>query len=154
MLDALALKNGFAHTEFMVTPAGDIYLVELNNRISGGKGSINISAKHAGMNSQTDLLLQFLQGEEPKSSAPTDKTYSASITIYKIGGGIINPINDNGLTTVKDVLWCQPIGKKIQADQSYSLLDAVSYVICSGDYHDVHRDIRVICDRETSGRLI
>jgi len=56
VLDTTELNNGFAHTELFVTQAQKLYLVEINPRISGASGFLNLIAKQCGGNDQVDLL--------------------------------------------------------------------------------------------------
>lgn len=62
VLTALGLKNGFAHTEVMLTDRGPI-LIEVNPRISGAHGYVNKLFQACGAPAQVDLLIQSCRNQ-------------------------------------------------------------------------------------------
>lgn len=61
LLRALDFRHGFAHTELFFLVDGSIKLIEMNNRISGGHGSVNKIARLCGFTAQDDALGQYLR---------------------------------------------------------------------------------------------
>ncbi len=154
MLDALSLRNGFAHSEIMYSPRTGMKLIELNNRISGCKGAFNACAQEIGLKSQTDLLCDFLEGTELFSSMPDKHDYGTTVTVFKMGGGRVQPMDTSGLTTLRNIFWCKKSGELLSEKQEYNLLDAVACLVCVGEYDEVHRDIKTIFSREQAGVLV
>lgn len=60
VLNACKYENGFAHIELFYLGNDDFYLIELNPRVSGGNGCLNIAAENSKLNTQIDLLVKYL----------------------------------------------------------------------------------------------
>lgn len=67
-LDIAHFKNGFAHSEIFLTSDNETKLIEINPRISGGKGYHNKLAKLEQLKSQIDLLVECVFDGPPQES--------------------------------------------------------------------------------------
>ncbi|MCC2624989.1 MAG: argininosuccinate lyase [Burkholderiales bacterium] len=59
-LNVIGLNNGFAHTELFRLQDGSFRLIEVNPRISGGKGIINKMATACNLKNQVDLFNEVI----------------------------------------------------------------------------------------------
>lgn len=82
-LTALEVKNGFTHNEFMQAADGTLYLLECNNRNSGGKGVLSIAASACGFKSYDRLLRDHLHGSLVESAFSDKQGYATILAIYK-----------------------------------------------------------------------
>ena len=78
-------NHGFAHTEIFIMENGEPSLVEINPRISGGRGVHNRLAQSFSIKSQTDLLIDYINsGLVAKSCFSQLNSYGNTCT-YVIG---------------------------------------------------------------------
>ncbi|GIB73308.1 ATP-grasp domain-containing protein [Vibrio cholerae] len=84
VLRCCEVDNGFSHIElFYIREKGEFYLIELNPRISGASGVPNMMAECLNLNSQPDMLAEFLINGEIKRKALIEHNgYSSSVLMY------------------------------------------------------------------------
>lgn len=83
ILNDIGYKNGFSHTELFLTRDGDLYLIEMNPRISGASGTINIMASISFGRDQVDLLADCLNDINIENNIFDEIiSYSKTMLIY------------------------------------------------------------------------
>lgn len=157
ILNALHLKNGPAHIEVFLQEDGSIKLIELNNRISGGRGAVNKLATLCGLTSQDAALRQLLKfGKISPAPSNTAAGLARGIVLYKLGGGIVtNPTAKlSALKTVREVIMLKPVGEELSICHRPSLLDAVCIILLHDqDEQLVEMETKVILSSESAGML-
>ncbi|KXF77945.1 hypothetical protein ATN84_24840 [Paramesorhizobium deserti] len=132
LLNALDLRNGPAHIEIFLQEDGSIKLIEINNRISGGRGVVNKLATLSGLTSQDAALRQLLKfGRVLPAPCDAATGLTRGLVLYKLNGGIVydpTPKLDM-FKTVRETIMLKPAGEELPACQQPSLLDAVCIIL-------------------------
>lgn len=123
-LSAVGLKNGFAHTEVMLTANGP-RLIEVNPRISGAYGTSNKLFQYCGFPSQVALLIDSSQ------KGSTDKYYGRKVYLQnQKEQHPLKPLNTELLATLPsfiEALMLKKPGTIVSLPQS--LIDTVAFVL-------------------------
>lgn len=83
-LDVINLRNGFAHTELFRLADGSFRLIEINPRISGGKGIINKIATACKLKNQVDIFNDVISNQKASSNTvPALAIYAKAVFIFK-----------------------------------------------------------------------
>ncbi|PRD41163.1 hypothetical protein C5748_23260 [Phyllobacterium phragmitis] len=146
VLDALELRNGPAHIEIFLQEDGSIRLIELNNRVSGGRGVVNKLATLCGLTSQDAALRQLLKcGRILPTPCDAATGLTRGIVLYKLNGGAVadpTPKLD-AFKTVREVIMLRPVGEELSPCPRPSLLDAVCIILL----HDQNEEL-VNCETQ------
>lgn len=152
LLDAIDMQNGFAHIEFMVTKNNDIYLIEVNNRISGGGGVHCKITNYSGLLSQEKILSRFLHGHHIKDNELSDlKDYVIYIDLFKFKSGNLNDISNqlSEIQSIKEFKLFFDINTHITVPEHISLQDSVGYIILlNKDKSQLERDEQLVRNLE------
>ncbi|APC91009.1 MULTISPECIES: ATP-grasp domain-containing protein [Francisella] len=95
VLTKLGLRNGFAHTEIFFTAEHKPVLIELNPRISGASGALNILASCSGLDTQIEIFAQKIFNKE---LAKKEKFFSKVLCLYNFSN---KPLPDLSLLKLK-----------------------------------------------------
>ncbi len=69
-LTVLKVRNGFAHTEFMMTDDNRPYLMEINPRLSGLGGQVNRLCKTMNDYDQSEIYLSLVKNDKTAATLP------------------------------------------------------------------------------------
>jgi predicted ATP-grasp superfamily ATP-dependent carboligase len=135
LLNTIELKNGFNHIEIIITKSMHIYLIEINNRISGGNGIYAIMENYVGLKSQDVILAEYLQNMNlplDMHAWQFDGTI-ISVDLYKFKSGYLENIpallTENKIKTmIKYYEWIVA-GSYIRQIKRISVFDAAGTVV-------------------------
>lgn len=82
-LNSTGLRNGFAHTEFMLKKDGKIKIIEINYRNSGGRGIVGMLSNYSYGRNQVSALCNLLKNKKI-SMIPDFIAYTTYIRIQNI----------------------------------------------------------------------
>ena len=93
VVDALGLKFGMTHAEYMIDALGNSYLIEIANRGGGVFTSSTIVPAISGIDVTRQLIMDALggQGELYKENGPADS--AICLSFFKFGPGILSEIS-------------------------------------------------------------
>ncbi|MEN9391588.1 MAG: hypothetical protein RL017_886 [Pseudomonadota bacterium] len=135
VLKATGLNNGFAHCECFIRQDGTPVIIELNPRISGGYGYINMLAEAEGQASQVRLLANFMKNEPMPKYKPITQRTSRVIVLYNFSN---KPIVDfaqiltKRYKTIKQIKQTAAVGA-VSNKKPSTLVDAVCLILCSSN---------------------
>ncbi|MCX8514918.1 MAG: ATP-grasp domain-containing protein, partial [Burkholderiales bacterium] len=151
LLNAIDCKNGFNHIEIIITQDIKIYLVEVNNRISGGNGSNCFMENHVGLKSQDVILAEYLHNTNQMLYQPPwqFKGTVCAVDLYKFNPGYLENIEEilaaHKLKTMVKYFEGLVSGSYIQKLNFISILDSIGCVILFDlDRNNVLHDIKTI----------
>ena len=99
VLDALELRNGVAHVELMLTASGP-YLIELNARLSGAFGALNLMSAEINQRSQTRLLYEAIVNPQKFTSypqVPDSHGHARILTLYVRNSRRVKKVDEDKL---------------------------------------------------------
>ncbi|WP_407866705.1 acetyl-CoA carboxylase biotin carboxylase subunit family protein [Phyllobacterium phragmitis] len=132
LLNALDFRNGPAHIEIFLQENGSIKLIEINNRISGGRGVVNKLAMLSGLTSQDAALRQLLKfGRVFPAPCDAAAGLARGLVLYKLTGGTVyDPMPKlDTFKTVRETIMLKAVGEELPACPQPSLLDAVCIIL-------------------------
>lgn len=138
-LTVTELQNGFSHTEVFITPEDETKLIEINPRISGGKGYCNKLTKTLGLHSQVDLLLGNLNGNIQESSIENKNGFARRLYLFNWTN---NPLKDPS-----------PYLENISSIHSYELLSPIGHVNASNNKYVSNIDLFVLMHNQDRNAL-
>lgn len=156
LLPALDYQFGFSHIEVFITGDGQIKLVELNNRVSGARGTIARLTDLSGFTTQPAALRNLLEGR-PNLEGIRSETIARSLFLFKFTeGAICDPSHKlSDFSTVKDVIMFQPVNGLIKYDNPPTLLDTVCVTVLHGDDEiEIDRQTSAIFELEAANELV
>jgi hypothetical protein len=158
LLQALDLKFGFAHIEIMMDARGSIWLMELNNRISGGWGILNKLCSLSGMTSQIAVLVQLAAGHTLRSTQYTAaQGASRGLFLFRFDDGAFRDPRAAlaRFRTVKQVILPQPAGAPWIRGRHMNLTDVGCLaVLHAGSESEIEREALSIFELESAGALV
>lgn len=153
VLTTVEFDNGFAHTEVFITKTGDVKLIEINPRISGASGYVNILAQLNGNLSQTDLLLKYVFDIDVMKNNIEDVVFRR-VTLFNKSNGSLNQLEEK-ITQYKTFYKIHRIAKNNGSEigpKTQSLLDTVGFVILKGhSIEEIHNDTIKILEQDQKG---
>ena len=143
VLDSIQLCNGFTHTEVFLREDGEVVLIEVNARVSGGSGVGNQVATLDGLPSQPALLQAVLYGgRDDITYVPPTLARARALWLFHYSESPLPDLTSRlaDVPAVRDVLHLRPPGW-IRAEPPESIVDLVALVILysedSGELHEV-----------------
>lgn len=136
VLTAVGLKNGFGHTELMLTEKGP-YLIEINPRVSGAYGFHQKLFQSCGFNTQIDYLIASCQSENMPESNNT--RYGRNVYLYNFKERAINELNMmllQSLPSFKEAIMIKAPATIVSTPRT--LTDAVGFALL------IHNDRRQV----------
>lgn len=151
-LTAIGLKNGFAHTEIMLTARGPI-LIEINPRISGANGYVNKLFQACNLPAQVDLLIASCK--KTPVPRPNSAYYGRRVCLQNYTQRIINPLNLpllRELSSFIEAHMLQQPGALLSKPET--LKDTVAFVLLAHeDKTQVLRDYQTLLNWEKNLQL-
>lgn len=156
-LDACGFKNGLNHTELFVLKDNGLKIIEINTRISGSKGMHNHMAKLQNINSQTDLLVKYLNRQTLDDSLLSNvKSYVMLLYLYNFADKPTSDINSTlsrlSLKSRVEVIMSGSIGVIPESNKNLTNVDSL-VLLQHMDKNIVETEARQIFELETSGAL-
>lgn len=154
-LDASGLNNGFSHLEMFLTATGP-RLVEINPRISGRKGMVNLVAEFGGYASQPDLLADYILNT-PLAKTKQKAEFVYNVLLYPNRNRCLKPITADLLRQ-----YCPSYshhqqflsGDYTKPSTGFSLADtALSIILSSNKAHQVSHDLANLINSEHDEEL-
>lgn len=152
LLSALGVDFGFSHNEIMLTPQGEVKLIELNLRPSGLSGYINeLAYVHQKVNQYTKAA----DALENRDTQPTQDGKYYCIFLLNNLGFTYKQLNEQKLSTVSsfvDMRVLIPSCDKVPSTQLLS--DTVAFLHLANDSQEkLHEDINLLSDYEKTGEV-
>lgn len=138
VLDCLDFQNGMAHSEIIITEAGEIKLIELNNRISGAKGFLIKAVQAMGISSHDELMINYIKNTKVNSNKDNNgngyplvlQGYARCVFLFNIKRDVFE--NDGALLrqleTVKKFKFLKEINTSMN-NEAFGLLDCDCMVL-------------------------
>jgi hypothetical protein len=139
VLKVTGLNNGFAHCECFIRPDGSPVIIELNPRISGGYGFINMLAEAEGQASQVSLLCDFINKQPLANFKPVVNKASKVIVLYNFSNKPLVDLTQvltKRYKTIKQIKQTAAIGS-VSNKKPSTIVDAVCLVLCSSTNIDL-----------------
>lgn len=131
VLDAIEYKNGFAHTELFILQNGDIKLVEVNPRVSGASGMINVLQR---LHNNQDVCSIFAEKIfKYKTITAYNGKYNRCLVILNLSGKPLYNLKNHLIKyhTLNELVQLVPDGSVIRDLNDVALYDAAAFVILS-----------------------
>lgn len=139
VLNTIEMNNGLCHTEFMIDAQNNVYLLEVNSRISGGGGVHCKMANYSGLMSQEKMLAKYLISGQIKSNYIDDATcYVSCVDLFKFQSGYLKDISNElyKISSVRELLRYKEPNTYIDVSNQISLQDSIGCVILTNENSD------------------
>ncbi len=157
VMDATGLQNGFAHTEIFKLNDGSFRLIEINPRISGGSGFANQVAQLSGLDSQIDLLAQYLTTRLVNKKT-VDNIHCFVRRLYLFNWNQQPLKNPAALLNKIESLYTYKLLRDIGTINNNSQKNVLNIdafvVLCSQNRDQIEKDSQTIFQLEQDGKLL
>ncbi|WP_299495075.1 ATP-grasp domain-containing protein [uncultured Shewanella sp.] len=132
VLDCCLVGNGFSHIElFYVRETEQFYLIELNPRISGASGVPNIMAESVNLNTQPDMLSDFLfSGKVEDKPVSNPMGFASSVLMYNH-----QEVNLESMASVTQLIELSV--QKLDVERAPDLTDLRKIVVLAHDQENI-----------------
>lgn len=154
VLNATEYQNGLAHIELFILPSGEIKLIEINARVSGGSGIVNKMSLLNGGIDQVGLLAKHVFNYNLITSNIKQFKYIRHVLLYNFSKKPLYNLNGNlsKYKTFCEVLQLVPDGHIIVSSLDLTISDTATFVIlCSNDIKSMENDTKSIMDQDKTG---
>ncbi len=155
VLSAVGMREGFAHTEVMLTPDGP-RLIEVNPRVSGAHGSSNKLFQYCGFPSQVELLIAACQNKLMPKITSSAGYYGRKVYLqnqreeYQLRSLNVELLQT--LPSFAEALMLQSPGAKVTLPTT--LMDTIALVsLVNKDQQQLERDYQQVIQWESAEQL-